>query len=272
MTIVKTSENLKVAFLQPGAHDVAVALERLRGLAPRIHCITNSVAQNLTANVLLALGARPSMTIACEEVPAFVESADGLLINIGTMDHERREAIGAAIKAAASKSMRFVLDPVLVERSPHRLALARQCLAHRPAVVRANAGEFAALAEGCDPHGFAAASGVTLALTGAVDLVSDGARAIECSNGHPLMTRVTAMGCAASAVVAAFTAVEPDPLLAAAAALTVMGIAGEQAGISCNGPGSFVPAFLDALYGLDAAFLSRVLERQEVAVLEKGMP
>ena len=255
MTGGTVSDVREVAFLEPAAGDIAGLLDNLRSRTPKVHCITNSVAQNFTANVLLALGATPSMTIARDEVPAFVASADGLLINIGTMDAERRAAIDAAIEAAAEKSMRFVLDPVLVDRSPPRLALAKQCMAHHPAVIRANRGEFTALGAGGDAHDFARSTGITLALTGAVDLITDGTRAAECRSGHPLMARVTAMGCAASAIVAAFVAIEPDPLLAARAALTIMGIAGEQAGTSCKGPGSFASAFIDALYNCDASTL-----------------
>ncbi|MXN63663.1 hydroxyethylthiazole kinase [Stappia sp. GBMRC 2046] len=225
-------------------------LERLRARGPRVHCITNSVAQNFTANVLLALGAVPSMTVAREEISDFVKSAEGFLVNIGTIDDERRAAIDLGLDAVEDAGLAFVLDPVLVNRSPARLKLAKSCMARRPAVVRANADEVAALSGGDTPEDFAKNAGVTLALTGAVDRVTDGRRAMDIASGHPLMARVTAMGCAASAVVAGFLCVEDDPLKAAAAALTVVGLAGEEAGERSQGPGSFVPAFLDALYRL----------------------
>src|SRR5262249_10679111 len=79
----------------------ADVLERLRARHPRVHCITNAVAQNFTANVLLAAGARPSMTIAPEEIGAFVAGADALLVNLGTFDRERRGATPTAPQAAA---------------------------------------------------------------------------------------------------------------------------------------------------------------------------
>ena len=229
--------------------ETAGLLERLRARGPRVHCITNSVAQNFTANVLLALGAVPSMTVAREEIADFVKSADGFLINIGTIDDERRASIELGLEAAGEAGLAFVLDPVLVNRSPARLELARRCLARRPAVLRANAEEVAALAQGETPEDFAKNSRVTLALTGPVDHVTDGRRQVDIVHGHPFMARVTAMGCAASAVVAGFLAVEDDPLKAAAAALTVVGHMGGEAGARSKGPGSFVPAFLDALYG-----------------------
>jgi len=70
------------------------------------------------------------------------------------------------------------------------------------------------------------------------------------------MDRVTAVGCAASALAGAFLAVEDDPFAATVAALLVVGVAGEVAAETARGPGSFVPAFLDAVYALDAATLA----------------
>src|SRR5262245_66274305 len=80
--------------LKAGAADV---LERVRLRTPRVHCITNAVAQNFSANMLLALGAVPSMTIAAEEVGAFAGGADALLVNLGTFDTERRAACETAV-------------------------------------------------------------------------------------------------------------------------------------------------------------------------------
>src|SRR5271154_2230343 len=104
--------------------DIAAdVLARIRERAPRVHCITNSVAQAYTANMLLAAGAVPSMTIAPEEVAAFVAGADALLVNLGTFDAERRAAIELALGALgqgdeAESGKPWVLDPVFIERSP----------------------------------------------------------------------------------------------------------------------------------------------------------
>src|SRR2546423_1494447 len=81
-------------------HITADILARLRVRAPRVHCITNSVAQAFTANTLLAVGAIPSMTLAVDEIGAFVARADALLVNLGTFDEERRAAEVAATAAA----------------------------------------------------------------------------------------------------------------------------------------------------------------------------
>jgi hydroxyethylthiazole kinase len=231
-------------------------LTRLREERPRVHAITNAAAQVLTANLLLAAGAVPSLATAPDEVAAFTARAAALVVNLGTLDAERRAAIPLAIAAARAGGRPWVLDPVLVDASPPRLALARVCLAEKPAVLRSNAAEFEALAGRGASHeavrAYAGALRAVVAVTGPVDHVTDGERSFMIENGHPLMSRVTAVGCAASALVAAFAALAADRLAGAAGALLVVGIAGEIAAETAQGPGSFVPAWLDALYRLDA--------------------
>lgn len=237
-------------------------LQRVRAQRPRVHCITNTVAQTYTANLLLAAGAVPSMTLSADEVEAFVGGADALLVNVGTLDAERRIAIGLAVDAAAEREVPWVLDPVFVDRSPARAKFVRALLAMRPGVVRLNAAEFATLAEiapaDADAEalaGFAADLATTVALTGEEDVVTDGRRTAGVANGHPWMAQITAMGCAGAALVAAFRAVEPDPFRATAAALLALGVAGEWGAETSRGPGSLAIALLDALAGLDRAGL-----------------
>ncbi|MDR3422927.1 MAG: hydroxyethylthiazole kinase [Xanthobacteraceae bacterium] len=241
------------------AESAANMLARLRARAPRVHCITNTVAQQYTANMLLAVGAVPSMTISPEEVASFVADADALLVNLGTFDAERRAAIDVAIRAAKAARMPWVLDPAFIDRAPARAEFARQLVGRAPAVVRLNTAELAALSGG-DPAGDAAARfakthGTVVALTGGVDRVTDGVRRAVIANGDPLMAAVTAMGCAGSALVCAALTVEPDAWLAAAAAVTALGVAGEVAAEEARGPGSFAGLIIDALHGLDAATL-----------------
>src|SRR5829696_4227131 len=145
-------------------------LAEIRGRRTRVHAITNAAAQALTANLLLAAGAVPS-----------------------------------AIATMRAQGKPWVLDPVFVDASPPRLEMARLCLAGKPSVLRCNRSEFVALSSG-EPtveavSAYAGALPVVVALTGAIDWVSDGQRFVEIANGHPLMTRVTAMGCATSALV-----------------------------------------------------------------------
>jgi hydroxyethylthiazole kinase len=237
-----------------GAADV---LSRLRAAPPRVHCITNTVAQAFTANVLLAIGAQPSMTISPEEIGHFASGADALLVNLGTFDRERAEAIDIAVEAAEAGRRPWVLDPVLIDRSPPRAMLARQLLKRRPAALRLNTAEFAELAGGVTPREFATAHSTVVALSGATDVVVGDGRAASLRNGDSLMARITAMGCAGSALVAACLAVEDDPWLASVAGMLTLGIAGEIAGEAWKGPGSFAVAILDALYHLEPAALAK---------------
>lgn len=241
-------------------------LARLRDRGPRVHCITNAVAQNFTANVLLAAGCVPSMTLAPEEIGPFVAGAQGLLVNLGTFDGERRKATTIAVETATRHKLPWVLDPVFVDRVAPRAVFARELIGRLPTVVRLNHAEFAALADS-EPSSkatmaYARENGIVVALSGETDLVTDGERTASIGNGHPLMTKVTALGCAGSALVAACLAVEPDAIRAAIAALVIVGVAGEVAAEKSRGPGSFAAAIIDALYSLDGPTLT---ERAKVA-------
>ena len=227
---------------------------RLRQRAQRVHCLTNAVAQTYTANMLLAAGAIPSMTIAAPEIAGFVTRADALLINLGTFDAERRRAALTAIAAANKAGKPWVLDPVFIDRSKSRAAFARALAGKRPRAIRLNAAEFAALAGAAAEPGalarFAAKRRTVVGLTGERDDVHDGNRLAAIANGDPLMAKVTAMGCAGSALVAAFLAVESDAWTATAAALLAFGVAGDIAAGRARGPGSFAIEMIDALHGL----------------------
>ena len=249
----------------PTPDRIAAIGERLRQRRPRIHVLTSPVAQTFTANLLLAVGADPSMTVSPEEVPAFVANADALLINLGMLDRARRDASLTAIEVAKEEGVPWVLDPVKIEVSPSRLDFARRLIDLEPALVHANHAEFRGLS-GVETsetavREYAVHTLSTFVVTGEVDLVTDGKRLVGIANGHPLMDRVTAMGCAATAIAAAFRAVEPDPILAATAALVAVGVAGEIAATAASGPGSFAVEIVDALYALDAETL---LERAKI--------
>jgi hydroxyethylthiazole kinase len=237
----------------------ADVLERIRARRPRVHCITNAVAQNFTANMLLAAGAVPSMTIALKEVRAFAARADAVLINLGTFDPDRQKASLAAIGVVNKRGIPWVLDPVFIDRSPPRAAFAKKLLARKPQALRLNGAEFGALSGGKTDDAaliqFAKSRRTVIGLTGEQDFVRDASRLAAIANGHPLMARVTAMGCVASALVGACLAVEPDSWKAVAAALIIVGVAGELAAERARGPGSFVSEILDAIYALDPATL-----------------
>ncbi|POR46110.1 hydroxyethylthiazole kinase [Bosea psychrotolerans] len=245
MSMTMTEDHLDAA-------RVAAVLARVTARRPRVQCLTNTVAQNITANMLLAFGAIPSMAIHVDEVAAMADGAGAILINIGTINAESELAIPKLLEVARDKAKPLVFDPVFVELSPLRQHVARQVLRLRNIVVRGNATEMTALADALQA---AREHNLTLVTTGKIDRIEGPRGAFSVAHGHPLMTKVTGVGCAAGALIAAACAVESNPALAAAAALTAYGIAGEIAAERSNGPGSFTVALIDALAGLDEATL-----------------
>src|SRR5881394_1426373 len=161
-------------------HIAADILMRLRARSPRVHCITNSVAQTFTANTLLAAGAIPSMTLGADEIGAFVARADALLVNLGTFDAERREATAAALEVAAERRIPWVLDPVFIDRSDARATYAKSLVAQNPDAVRLNAAEFVVLSgyesDEAALARYALDTLAVVALTGTVDRITDGAQ------------------------------------------------------------------------------------------------
>ncbi len=225
-------------------------LDKVRRDRPRVHCVTNTVAMNITANMLLAVGAIPSMSINPEEIGDFVRIADALLVNLGTLNTERETTIPKAIDSARTHNKPWILDPVLVNRSTFRLAFARRLLQQQPAVVRANAEEVNALF-GDDSTSQKLATDTVIAQTGQADTVTDTNNRRHIYNGHELMSRVTGLGCATSALLAAFAAITENTFDAAVSTLLVIGITGEIAAESARGPGSLQTGILDALYDLN---------------------
>ena len=242
------------------AQHAGQVLALVRERKPRVHCITNTVVQGFTANMLLAAGAIPSMTTSPEEIANFVAGADALLVNLGTFDPERRDAVGIALEIAAEEGVPWVLDPVLIERSPSRAVFARTLAGREPRVVRANGAEFAALIEGAPTpevlDKFAIGHLTVAARTGAIDLVTDGTMRATVANGHAFMAQVTGIGCAESALIAALLAVEDEPFGAAVGGLLALGIAGEIAAEKARGPGSFAVELVDALAALDTTAIN----------------
>lgn len=235
------------------AASAARLLERIRSARPRVHVLTNPVAMNISANVLLAVGAVPSMTFRADAVQEFVAGARALVVNLGMLDAEREAAIPRAVETAGEEGLPWLLDPVKVERSATRRRFATGLLGEGPAVLRANREEIAVLAGSTpDPAGeLARRFGCVVAATGDVDLVTDGSRAVRIANGSPLMDRVTAMGCSLSALLGAFLAVAEDRFEATCAGVLAFDVAGELAAERAQGPGSFQVALLDALFALD---------------------
>ena len=179
-------------------------LARIRARRPRVHCITNAVAQNFTANMLLAAGAVPSMTIASDEIADFVARAVALLVNLGTLDPERRGAIEIAI-ATAGERVPWILDPVFVDRSAPRAGFASALVARRPRAIRLNGAEFSALAGGPpSPHAltrYAAGNATVVGLTGATAIVANAVQTCAIVAGGAVAWWVVGPGAARGAAV-----------------------------------------------------------------------
>ena len=254
----------------------AEILTRVRERAPLVHNIANYVAMDVAANVLLAIGASPAMVHAPEEVTEFVAISQALVVNIGTLSAPWVESMVAGARTASERGCPWVLDPVGAGATGFRNRTVERLLAHRPTVIRGNASEILAVAGSAGvPRGvdsvntpeqardaasaLAGRIGSVVAVSGAIDLVTDGVRGIRLGNGDPLMTKVTALGCALSAVTGACLAVEPDPFTATAAAVAIFGVAGEIAASRAAGPASFRTAFIDALHAVDAPVLAERL-------------
>ena len=243
-------------------------LAALREKKPLIHNITNFVVMNYTANALLAMGASPVMAHAPNEVEDMVSFAGALVLNIGTLTDEWIASMIIAGKKASALGKPIILDPVGSGATALRTNSAKKIIeAAEISVIRGNASEILSLrheesrTKGVDSmHAVDEAAetakelarqlDTTLAITGPVDLVTDGKQVVRISNGHPLMGYVTGTGCTATAAIGAFLSVDADPLSAAATALAYFGLAGEVAGEKASAPGSFMIQMIDALYAI----------------------
>lgn len=256
-------------------------LTRIREAKPLIHNITNFVVMNYTANVLLACGASPVMAHADNEVEDMVAFAGALVLNIGTLTDTWIASMLKAGRKASTLGKPIILDPVGSGATALRTNAAKAILADtKVSVVRGNASEILSLAgqdsqtKGVDATAsvgdaakvagmLARELGVTIAITGPTDVVTDGRRTVTIEGGHWLMPYVTGTGCSSTALVGAFHAVDQDPVSAASTALAFLGVAGEMAGQTAAGPGTFQIHLLDALYNLSPAELQKRCRMQE---------
>ncbi len=266
----------RVPFYLP--ENAAELLRRVQTHGPVVQSVTNPVTTNFVANTVLALGGTPAMVDVEGEAGAFTQIAAGVLINLGSPHAEQRTAMLEAAHGANVHGTPWVLDPVAVGTLPVRTALAHDLLHLHPTVIRGNASEIRALAglgfggRGVDASDDVAdavpaallltqITGGVVAISGPTDVVTDGTTTIRVHTGHRFLTRITGGGCALGAVVAAFLGVSRagpaaagntphSDLLATVAACAAYTIAAQIAAERCVGPGSFQPAFLDALAAL----------------------
>ena len=252
-----------------GKESVIENLKSIREKSPLVQNITNYVVMNNTANALLAIGASPIMAHSTKEVEDMVKIVNSLVINIGTLSPVWIEAMLKAGKAANEKGIPIVLDPVGVGATPYRTETALQIIKEcNPSVIRGNSSEIMALVnadaktKGVDSlnssedaiesaKSLAGDYNCVVTISGKTDYITDGNEVLQVNNGTSLLTKVTGMGCTATALTGAFVAIYENNLIAAANTMAVMGIAGEIAEEQSSGPGTMQLHFLDALYNLN---------------------
>ncbi len=246
-------------------------IERIREQAPLVHNITNYVVMNTTANALLALGASPVMAHAEDEVADMVSLAGALVINIGTLSRQWIVAMHAAMFRAKELSKPIIIDPVGAGATNFRTRAVLDLVTRtNPQVIRGNASEIKALIDtsahtkGVDStesskhvldqaHRLAEHYKCVVVVSGATDYIVNNEQHIAVKHGHPLMTKVTGLGCTATALIGAFMAVNKNAMQACAHAMATIGIAGEKAATLAQGPGTLQMHLLDALHNLEEA-------------------
>ncbi len=259
--------------------------ELVRQKSPLVHNITNFVVMNNTANALLAIGASPVMAHAAEEVADMVQIASALVINIGTLSADWVDAMMIAGMAAKKRGIPVVLDPVGAGATPYRTEVCKLLIETvEPSIIRGNASEIMALVnDGISTKGvdssdssdnalqsakqLALKTGAVVVISGPTDYITNGVLTETVVNGHPLMARVTGMGCTATAITATFAAINSNYMEAATHAMAVMSICGELAAAKAQGNGSMQVLFLDEMYNLTAEVLSTNLKQSADANL-----
>ena len=259
----------------------ATCIDEVRKFNPLIHCITNYVTVNDCANAILAVGGSPLMSDDPEEVSETQSLADGLLINIGTLNHMTKESALRAGKAAKELHHCVVFDPVGCGASCLRRDTSRKIIEEvKPDIIKANVSEIRSLLnETTESRGVDAvlgdrveeanvkqmgqlakrassSCGAIIAMTGAIDIVADADHAYAIKNGDPLMSRITGSGCMLGCIVASFaSACQNHMLQATIGAIVCMGAAGQVAHARMqpvDGNASFRSYLIDALYNMSS--------------------
>lgn len=241
---------------------------RVREKRPLVHHITNYVTVNDCANITLCTGGAPVMADAPEEAAEMAAIAGSLVLNIGTLNAAQIESMILAGRMANERNIPVVLDPVGAGATRFRTKTTWRLLEDLEiTVLKGNAGEIGVIAgvearvRGVDSYGMsgdplmiagglATTLGLTVAVTGPTDIVTDGKRTLVVENGHPMMGCISGTGCMAASVIGAFCAESKEPVTAAAAALAALGLAGEKAAALAHGPSSFKLALFDELANL----------------------
>jgi len=256
--------------------DAYSLLKKIKGLKPVVHHLTNWVTIYDCANIVKVMGASPVMAHAKEEVAEMAGIASSLVLNIGTLTTEFVEAMKIAARSANKKGIPVILDVCGAGATKLRDKKCHELLDETEInILKGNASEIARISgeqvktKGVDAghveknlihlaKGLAHKRKCTVVITGKEDIISNGKKTYLVKNGHPMMTHIVGTGCMATSVIGTFAAVEPDLVLAAAAALVCFEIAAECAVKASKGPGSFKEKIYDCIYRLDKKTIDRL--------------
>ena len=257
---------------------------KLRNESPLVHCITNTVTVNDCANAVLAVGASPIMANEPQEAEEMVTIVNSLLINIGTLNQKQIEAMEIAAQTANKLEKAYVLDPVGIGVTNIRNQTSLKLIESKPTIIRGNLSEIKTLAnligildECTQAKGVDVAEGdvintqtlesnaiivkniaekldTTIAVSGPIDIISDGKDVYAIENGHRMMSQITGSGCMLGCILGAYNAIT-SPLIAAVTATVVLGISGEIAAQTTKannkGTGTFRSELINELSKMD---------------------
>jgi len=261
-------------------------LKDLKEKTPLVHHITNYVTVNDCANITLAIGGSPVMADDINEVRAMVSLASSLVINIGTLNSRTVESMIEAGKMANKLNIPVILDPVGAGATTYRTETCKRIISEvKLAVIRGNLSEIKTVygieskTKGVDSSEMISVNSdefskekemakalankldTVIAITGEVDLITDGKILYCVENGHKIMSKVTGTGCMCTSIIGSYLGAGDNNLIATLAGIVSMGIAGETAFESLDkdseGIGTFKVKMIDAIYNLSEAKMNK---------------
>ncbi|MUH58755.1 hydroxyethylthiazole kinase [Bifidobacterium canis] len=286
---LNNSNESSVSLREVGADDpireqIRQVATAVREQTPLAQSFTNFVTINLVANAQLAAGGTAAMSFLPNDITSLAEQCGATYINVGTLLPFYRDALQEISEHLSRHQCQWVLDPVAAGIGVARTEILKGFKDYPPTIVRSNASEALALHDMWDlaeedsseehqgPAGVESVDSVdqaigaakdianylaqhspthtaAVAVSGAVDLVTDGKRVFRLPGGSAMMTKITGAGCSLGGVTATYLAVA-DPLVAALSASMLYNVASQIAQRHSHGPGSFQVEFLDALWNV----------------------
>lgn len=253
--------------------DIRITMEKVRAKGPMISTVTNTVTREWMSNVLMATGSTPAIVNMPDEALSLIEFTDATYIDMGTILPEYEETLLEAAKSLHEKGHPWVLDPVFVGVGSLRTKILKEFKEYKPSIVRGNPTEIMVLADlwglnggvpldrpSMDPQhkvieaetaavSIARYTGGAVAVSGEIDLISDGEVICQTYGGSHYMRKITGTGCSLAFLMASYLTCA-TPLIAAIAASNAFKLAGTLAQTKSKGPGTFRVSFLDELYRL----------------------